>query len=295
MTKSTIPSRAIPLATYADLDQVAASFARGRFRFLILLGRPGLGKSSAVVRAIGPGALLARGNTSAAGLYNALWQHRDLPVVIDDLDAIDQDPRSMRLLKCLCETEEEKAVIWDTEARFLRREEIPRSFTTTSNVCIVANEWRGRTANALAVEDRGTMMAFTPEAHEVHRCAGAWFWNQEIHDWVGANLALASDQLSLRQYGRACELKTAGMNWREMLLREWGVDDTTVAVARIAADPAYTCEADRVRAFVAAGHGSRSTYYERKKKLSPFAESEVIPLHAHAPPLPEWESAIEVE
>jgi hypothetical protein len=290
-----IPPRAFPLTTYAELDRVAASFALGRFAFLILLGKPGLGESRAVARAIGPGALWARGNTSAAGLYRALWEHRDLPVVIDDLDAIDQDPRSIRLLKGLCETEAKKTVVWETEAAFLASEGIPRSFTTTSRVCIVTNEWRGRTPNALAVEDRGTMMAFTPPPLEAHLYTAAWFWDQEIHDWIGANLALAGDHLSLRQYLRAWELKTAEMNWREMLLREWGVDATTIAVARIAADPAYQREDDRVRAFVARGHGSRSTYYERKKKLSPFVESEVMPLHTHAPALPDWETALEVE
>jgi hypothetical protein len=40
-------------------------------------------------------------------------------------------------LKCLCQTEEEKAVAWHSDAWSLERQGIPREFTTKSRVVIM--------------------------------------------------------------------------------------------------------------------------------------------------------------
>ena len=45
------------------------------------------------------------------------------------------------LLKCLCQTEEEKTVAWHSDARSLERHGVPREFTTKSRVVIIANDW----------------------------------------------------------------------------------------------------------------------------------------------------------
>ena len=63
-------------------------------------------------------------------------------VVIDDVDALYADRSGVRLLKCLCQTEEEKAVAWHSDARSLERQGIPREFTTKSRVVIIANDWK---------------------------------------------------------------------------------------------------------------------------------------------------------
>jgi hypothetical protein len=46
----------------------------------------------------------------------------------------------VRLLKCLCQTEEEKAVGWHSDARSLERQGIPRVFTAKSRVIIISND-----------------------------------------------------------------------------------------------------------------------------------------------------------
>ncbi len=51
----------------------------------------------------------------------------------------------VRLLKCLCRTEEEKAVAWHSDARSLERQRIPRKFTTKSRVVIISNDWKTQT------------------------------------------------------------------------------------------------------------------------------------------------------
>ena len=53
-------------------------------------------------------------------MYVKLYRHRDEFVVIDDVDALYADRSGVRLLKCLCQTEEEKAVAWHSDARSLQ-------------------------------------------------------------------------------------------------------------------------------------------------------------------------------
>src|SRR3954471_20779827 len=75
-------------------------------------------------------------------MYVRLYRHRDQFVVIDDVDALYADRSGVRLLKCLCQTEEEKTVAWHSDARSLERQGIPREFVTRSRVAIIANDWR---------------------------------------------------------------------------------------------------------------------------------------------------------
>ena len=59
------------------------------------------------------------GNATPFGMYAKLYRHKDEFVVIDDVDALYADRSGVRLLKCLCQTEEEKAVAWHSDARSL--------------------------------------------------------------------------------------------------------------------------------------------------------------------------------
>ena len=154
------------------------------------------------------------GNATPFGMYAKLYRHRDEFVVIDDVDALYADRSGVRLLKCLCQTEEEKAVAWHSDARSLERQGIPREFTTKSRVIIISNDWKTLNKNVAALQDRGHVLLFQPSAAEVHRQAGTWFDDPEIYEWFAANLHRVREP-SLRHYVRAKELKAAGMDWTE--------------------------------------------------------------------------------
>jgi hypothetical protein len=95
------------------------------------------------VRAVLDGkACWIEGNATPFGMYVKLYRHRDQFIVIDDVDALYADRSGVRLLKCLCQTEEEKSVAWHTDARSLERQGIPREFTIKSRVVIISNEWK---------------------------------------------------------------------------------------------------------------------------------------------------------
>ncbi len=260
------PEAAIRLTTYAELDTFVRAYASGAFNLLVLLGPPGLQKSRAARDAL-PDACWIEGHATALGIYTRLWEFRDQPVVIDDVDSLYSNPGAVRLLKCLCQTERRKTVAWESDAPALRRDNIPKRFTTSSRVLIIANAWHTLNANVTALEDRGHVVVFDPSAAEVHARTAVWFWDQAIFDWVGEHLHLIA-RPSMRTYCAAWELKAAGLDWKGLLLDHW-LSGTRLLVARLKADASFATEEDRARAFVERGGGCRATYFNHARDLRP--------------------------
>ena len=260
------PEGALLVTTYRDLQQYAAAFARGNLNLLIVCGAPGLAKSRTLHAALGPKGCWIEGNATAFGIYGELYRHRHQPVVIDDVDSIYQEPAGIRLLKALCQTEPVKTVAWLSDARSLEREGIPRRFSTRSPLALLANRWPTSHANLAAVEDRGLLISFEPCVLEVHGQTAAWFWDQEIFDWVAGHMHLLG-QASMRLYVLAWQLKQAGLDWKGYVLKRC-LAGPALLVAQVKADPRYATEAERVKAFVAAGGGCRATYFNHAKQLS---------------------------
>ena len=255
------------LTTYERLDEYLRTFAKGHFHLMILVGAGGLAKSRSVRAVLSDGeACWIEGNATPFGMYAKLYRHRDQFVVIDDVDALYADRSGVRLLKCLCQTEEEKAVAWHSDARSLERQRIPREFTTKSRVVIISNDWQTLNKNVAALQDRGHVLLFHPSASEVHAQAGKWFDDDEIYGWFAANLHRVREP-SLRHYVRAKELKAAGMDWTAVLAVE---DENKRArlAAEILESTEYASTAARVEAFVARGGGCRATFFNYRRKLS---------------------------
>ncbi|HKM52563.1 MAG TPA: hypothetical protein VJY33_04075 [Isosphaeraceae bacterium] len=259
------PHKVLQLTTYHRLEEYLRAFAEGHFHLLILVGAGGLAKSRSVRAVLDGKACWIEGNATPFGMYAKLYRHRDDFVVIDDVDALYADRSGVRLLKCLCQTEEEKAVAWHSDARSLERQGIPREFTTRSRVVIISNDWRTLDKNVAALQDRGHVLLFQPSAAEVHQHAGRWFEDQEIYQWFAANLHRVREP-SLRHYVRARELKAAGMDWTEVLAAE---DENKRArlAAEILESTEYASTAARVQAFVQRGGGCRATFFNHRRRL----------------------------
>jgi hypothetical protein len=233
---------------------------------MILVGAGGLAKSRSVRAVLGDGkACWIEGNATPFGMYAKLYRHRDQFVVIDDVDALYSDRSGVRLLKCLCQTEEEKAVAWHSDARSLERQRIPREFTTRSRVAIISNDWQTLNKNVAALQDRGHVLLFQPSAAEVHQKAGTWFDDAEIYGWFAQNLHRVREP-SFRHYVRAKELKAAGMDWTAVLVPEDQNPRARLA-AELLASSAYDSMAARVNAFVQQGGGCRATFFNYRRRL----------------------------
>jgi len=71
-----------------------------------------------------------------------------------------------------CPGNHAKRIAWLTNLT-LNASDVPTSFTpTTSNVILIANEWRTMNANVRALEDRAIILHFNPSNAEVHRRVG---------------------------------------------------------------------------------------------------------------------------
>src|SRR4051794_30625044 len=257
--------KVLHVTTYQRLEEYLGAFARGHLNLLILVGAGGLAKSRSVRSVLNGQACWIEGNATPFGMYAKLYRHRDQPVVIDDVDALYADRAGVRLLKCLCQTEDEKAVAWHSDARSLERQGIPREFTTKSRAVIISNDWQTLNKNVAALQDRGHVLLFQPGPAEVHAQAGKWFDDREIYAWFAANLHRIREP-SFRHYVRARELKAAGMDWTEVLATE-AENRRARLVAELLASAAYESTAARVKAFVDQGGGCRATFFNYRRKL----------------------------
>lgn len=263
----------INVQTYEQLRRYVEAFGKGHLNLLIIVGGPGLAKSRTVGDVLRSKACWIEGNATAFGMYAKLYRHRDELVVIDDVDSLYSSRNSVRLLKCVCQTEIEKRMAWHSAATGLEREGIPREFTTKSRIIIIANDWKTLNRNVEAVQDRGHLIAFDPSPREVHAEVSKWFRNAEVLAWFGQNLHLYH-QLSMRDYVRAAELKQAGLDWVNASLPS-SLPERTMLVARLKDDPSFENEEERASAFVRMGGGCRATYFNHARRLRHLANVHV--------------------
>ena len=271
-TKNTflLPDDAIVVTNYHDLDRYLGKFAEGCLDLVLLLGKSGIGKTEAARQALGlndtSGTLYVEGHAQPFGLYQELWRHRDSPVVLDDLDRLYANPDCVRILKPLCNTRREKHISWLSNA-VTAVSGLPTEFVTTSNVMLIANEWRSLNDNVRALEDRTIILWFNPTVEEIHRRTAEWFDEPEIYHFIGSYLSHIL-QLSMRYYEKAKRLRNAGFqDWKKSLLQMILNDRTVAVVAGLQLDPLLPTDIQRIRQFTAETGLSRATYYRVKANL----------------------------
>jgi energy-coupling factor transporter ATP-binding protein EcfA2 len=278
-----LPREVISLKTYEQLDLYLAKFASGELGLVLLLGRHGTGKSESVKQALGisprptglddarPQVLYAEGHMQPFGLYRHLWEYRDRPVVLDDLDKLYANSDCVGLLKALCNTGPAKRISWLTNTT-LNSSEVPSSFTTSSGVILIANEWRTVNPNVRALEDRAIVLHFDPSNAEVHRRVQEWFDDAEVYGYI-ARIMPSISTISMRHYCKGSQLRRAGFSdWRNTLLQMVLSDPRLACVASLQVEPTLCSERQRVQRFVAATGGSRATYFRMKARLASSRE-----------------------
>jgi hypothetical protein len=252
------------VTTYDNLRSYIESFKNSQMSLLIIIGGPGLGKTQIVKRVLGDDLCLIEGGVSAYHLYRNLFLKKNKLVVIDDVDNLHRDSDCVGLLKCLCQTNPVKRLQWNKRMTRLDRLELEPEFETTSRAIIVSNDWKTINKNVASLEDRGHVLSFEPSMIEMHRYVGTWFHDKEVYAWYADNL-FRLDRLSFRDYIRASELRSSGMEWPQ------GIEPVRKhkrgpLVAELLSDPSYPDMKSRLTVFMRKGGGSPSTFWNYVKK-----------------------------
>jgi hypothetical protein len=135
------------------LDDMTRAVKQGNVRAMIVSGPPGVGKSYGVDRILDrddlftkiageePKFEFVKGRMSPLGLYTKFWEHKDKGhvVVFDDCDNVLHDEISLNILKGALDSGDKRTISWNTDARVLRSEDIPKSFDFEGSAIFITN------------------------------------------------------------------------------------------------------------------------------------------------------------
>jgi hypothetical protein len=279
---SQIPRDAVILRTYAELAAEADAFFGDHYDELLVVGSPGIGKSETFrqrMRQNTDRCHYIEGNTKPLATYMECWRHLHKLVVFDDAEGLWRSDNGKHLMRQLTQHSVHKYVQWLSTAKELERNGIPNRFTTTSKCVFLMNRFVASDNDHFyeAILDRGHVFYFDPPALERHKYVATWFHDQEIHDYVGANLHLVNN-LTARTYNLLDQKKRAGHDWRHYFLDRFCHDTVLQTVQGLENNDSYKSVEDRVKAFVDKGLGCRRTYFNYKDELTAAGQLKLKPV-----------------
>jgi hypothetical protein len=140
---------------FTILEDMTKAVKKGDVRAMIVSGPPGVGKSFGVEAVLSKNDMfaaiaqdpslkkyeIAKGNISALGLYQLLWQYRDKKsiVVFDDCDSVLFDDIALNLLKAALDSGRNRWISWHTESRILKEAGIPNTFNFEGGCIFITN------------------------------------------------------------------------------------------------------------------------------------------------------------
>lgn len=262
------------ILTYQELTRLVNYFANEGSN-IIVVGAPGLSKTTIVEKAVGDLGRKLDGNVTAFELYKLLHRHKDELIILDDIDSLYNNQSAVRLLKQACQTTSVKTVSWHSKAPDIGdgADQVPATFETTSRFIIIANEWKTRNQNVGAIVDRGILLNFEPSPEEVHRYVSGWFNDDEVLQFIGLLLPAAT-AVSARVYIQASHLRKAGLPWQRLICSTLGVSERTQKLIELESSRLKPME--RAKAYQEATGVSQAAYYRHIKKLKRPARVEVL-------------------
>ena len=279
------PKAAKVYKTYAKLQGLIRSFAKGDFPLLAIVGRPGLSKTETILHTMEDhkkSYLLLRGRVTPIELFEeCFWASDDRynegkdgkrkeddppqPIVIDDADNLLSQPLCREYVKGLTETKKYRKLAWRSRTVL----NIPvNEFHTSSPVCIIANAWNETDHILQAIESRAEFAYFDPAWDEVYRYVCGWFWDQKIADYVFDNLDKLK-QPDIRLFMKAWYRKKArnpDLPWQE-LIDEHFDDKIGIVVRKLLADGSFPSNKKRAEEFVKLTGASDRTFYNRMREI----------------------------
>ena len=220
------------VTTYERYHRHMAAWLEREIDCLLVLGRPGIGKSSAYKTRLGNRAHHCfGGRQSPLHVYQSLYDEPNLPVVLDDISSLLRDDNFRDMLKALCETGK-RTVHWGTTTSKLEGRE--RWFVCQAPVLIVLNKMPPRDPDVEAITDRCDTIEFAPSKQEIIVQMRELFPSDaELIDLLAELPALPSFRtlIKARRWQASRHL-----NLIEELLSECGVPKAVATLAQIMAE-----------------------------------------------------------
>lgn len=209
------------VTSYDRLHSHVRAWAAGEIESLLILGRPGTGKSHTFRDSLADREYhLFSARKTPIQAYIELHDAPELPIVFDDVSSLLRDPDWLDMLKNLLETGP-RTIRWGTSTPLLAGR--PHSFTCTAQVLIVLNRMPDENADVMAILDRCDGIEFDPPKQAVI------VRMREIFPDDGELIGLLAELPvlpSLRTLVKARRWRrSTHLDWRTELIAECGVQD----------------------------------------------------------------------
>jgi len=274
-----VPSEALTIRTYAQLDAETAAFFGDHYKLFILIGRPGLGKTEAMLKylALNPAkSHLITGKTTPLGAYKECYDYRHRLLIFNDAEVLWASDNGKTLMRALTEHHAEKMLQWLSSSKNL--DHYPPSFKTTSKSVFVMNRFvSSNDPFYAAILDRGHLVYFDPPPAEIHQYCAKWFHDQEVFDFIAQHLHRVVG-LTARAYNLTAEKKAAGLDWQQFFTTRFCDPGSKLwLVQKLVDDPKYPTVEDKIQEFIALEGGCKKTYYNYKAELEKNGQLRVAP------------------
>lgn len=256
----------IKVETYDELGKFIRMFREHYTDLLIVRGPPGTGKSYTTKKVFeDKSRLYINSHLTPMEAYKLLYDNQDYPIIIDDIDNLTGNSQLVSMFKQCGETETEKELQWNSTTHELDGYE--SSFTTKSNLMIIANKINTKDVNNMALLDRGFHISFKPIDEEIIDKMGVITDKtddvedkEEVFDFVKDKLSV-SEFGNLRSLVKAFQLKKFTEDWRNIISREMNVSKDLIEARELLE------ECDTISDAANEFSKSNRTFYRKKKKL----------------------------
>jgi len=256
----------IIVKSYSELVAFFKAFELGKINLLIVESKGGLAKTFMAESILAGSALFFKGHATPLSIYLKLLKEDPDLIVFDDVETLLRNKVNTTLLKQICDTRDVKIVNYHTTAK-IRGKEVPESLTTTARTLILTNDLKRSGEDLKALLSRAHIVHFQPSMEEI-------LLKLSLFDGVDDEVLMAIemikdkvDELNLRTYVKAKELKDSGLSWRKYLYQMCDVDSKLYVYKDIEELYPKKSLKEKIKLFQKRTGKSERTYYTVKKLL----------------------------
>lgn len=268
--------------TYDELVPYIDAFAEpdSKIRVFLLVSDPGLCKTTLVRMALNRSHWDKANRKAkwceitsgiyAPGFYIKGYEHLNQPFFFNDPYSLVDGHDGQELLLQFCDTVAHKVVKRNTKEMRKKNAPAPTEYITSSRSIFALNKL-GKQSSIIRralVSRADVRILFTPSFLEVHRYVAGWFWDQEIHDYIGSVMPYLT-RPDCRIYDCVADRqKQAGLDWRRAVRAYcFHPDSEEATLVRLMIENPKDKKADVIRKMVGLGVGSQASLYRHFDRL----------------------------